>query len=72
MNRPMTKYGTNFVESEALLAITAEDVTEAERILRGMTQVELVMLARHAAELKDRVMAQLRINRRAAADGGGV
>lgn len=44
----MSAYGTNFVESEALLAITADDVGTAREILDEMLPGELVALSRHA------------------------
>jgi hypothetical protein len=36
-----SKYGTNFMESEAILAITAEDEAEAKRQLQLMTKAEI-------------------------------
>jgi hypothetical protein len=60
----VTAYGTNFVESEALLAITAEDTDEAERVLRGMSAPELWALSQAAGELHGMAQAMARIKTR--------
>jgi hypothetical protein len=55
------KYGTNFVESEALLALTVEDETECERLLRDMLPGELAALTGQAQQLADMARSMLRI-----------
>jgi len=40
-----SKYGTAFVESEAMLAATAGDAAEIQRICAGMEHGELLALA---------------------------
>lgn len=59
-------YGTNFAESEALLAVVAEDTDAAEQVLSGMTVTELRSLAESAQELRDMARAMARIKVREA------
>ena len=47
------KYGTGFTESEAVLAITAEDPKEAKRQLQLMTRREILGFILHLHRLVD-------------------
>jgi hypothetical protein len=54
-----SKYGTDFIESEAVLAILAEDLEEAKRQLQLMTKVEIrgfIMYLERLARLGDEVL----------------
>jgi hypothetical protein len=56
-----SKYGTEFIESEAILAITAEDTEEAKRQLQLMTEIEIkgfILYLEHLARLGDEVLAE--------------
>jgi len=53
------KYGTGFTESEAVLAITAEDTEEAKRQLQLMTEIEIkgfIMYLERLVRLGDEVL----------------
>jgi hypothetical protein len=54
-----SKYGTDFMESEAILAITAEDDQEAKRQLQLMTETEIkgfILYLERLARLGDEVL----------------
>ena len=56
-----SKYGTEFIESEAILAITAEDTEEAKQQLQLMTEIEIkgfILYLERLARLGDEVLAE--------------
>lgn len=56
----MGKYGTPFTESEALLAVTAEDAAEAQRIINEMLPNERRALMRACDMLSSMCWTSLR------------
>ena len=57
----MSRYGTPFVESEAILAALAHDLTEMERIAEEMTHAERGLLIAACGELCGVLRAMTRI-----------
>ena len=64
----MSKYGTPFVQTEALVAVGNEDHDTAEDILRSMLPGELARLRQNAEELAGMCESIARAKRREAAD----
>lgn len=58
------RFGTNFTETEALLAVSVDDIGAAEEILSEMYPGELEKLARNARELAEMCRAMESIKRR--------
>lgn len=48
-------YGTQFQESEAILAVSADDFEYAETVLRKMTDDELKELSANAQQIRNMV-----------------
>lgn len=64
----MGKYGTDFAETEALLAVSQDDAEHLKQLLRGMMPGELSRLVSAANELKwaasDELSRQRELERR--------
>lgn len=55
----MSAYGTNFTETEALLAVQSGDETHAQRLLSDMTTFELQGLADACQKLRSMTLEWL-------------
>lgn len=52
----MSRYGTQFMESEAILAAGADDWTEVDKVLSRMTEKELLQLENACLDLARRAL----------------